>query len=151
MDDLVEAVVKADKVDERAMEFHRAADGAVGGELRVGALVAVGVEAAGFVYVVVVRRRAAGVRGCRDDGEGGVGLARFPDALARRRETDAFALELEALGELGGGGDVGAVAVAELAEAGEGGEAEAPVGVEVRRSVERRHSKPCPYSEGGLV
>jgi hypothetical protein len=44
MDDLVEALVQADQVDERAMEFHRAADGAVGGELRVGALVAVGAE-----------------------------------------------------------------------------------------------------------
>src|SRR3990170_1670393 len=126
MDDLVEALVQANQVDERAMEFHRAADGAVGGELTVGALVAVGVEAAGFVYVVVVRRGTAGVRRRRDDGEGGVGLARFPDALAWRREADAFALELEALGELGGGGDVGAVALAEGAEAGEGGEGGAP-------------------------
>jgi hypothetical protein len=58
-------------------------------------------------------------------------LARCPDALARRVEANAFAFELEALGEFCGGGDVGAVAVAEDAETGEGGEAEAPAGVEV--------------------
>ena len=46
MDDLVEAPVQADQVDERAMEFRRAADGAVGGELSVGELIGEGVEAA---------------------------------------------------------------------------------------------------------
>src|ERR1035437_1742371 len=133
MDNLVEALVQADQVYERAMELHRAAHSAVRRELRVGALVTVGVESGGFVHVIVVRRGTAETRRRRDDGQSGIGLSRFPDSLPRRRETDALALKLEALGELGRGGDISIVSVAESTKTREGGKTESPVSVEIRR------------------